>query len=194
MTPQRHEPQRSPGIAGEVARLVGSLSKLRDALNAAKEEDELEVVTLVEEAIAAAVPAPFIAADIGQRYDALAAPYPFRYTISGLVRSTNPKKPDVVMPLVRTKSPMGLVVAWLHDYFGNPQRDRLRRCTQCRTWFLDTTRNGSALRCSRVCTRKWWSAPERHHSATNGRPGSTGGGQLPTRRVATAAAPVRRRA
>jgi predicted RNA-binding Zn ribbon-like protein len=45
------------------------------------------------------------------------------------------------------------------EYFNNPARDRLRRCPhpcpKCRGWFVDTTRNKSARRCSRECTIAW---------------------------------------
>jgi hypothetical protein len=43
-------------------------------------------------------------------------------------------------------------------YFGNPARDRLRRCPQCQRWFVDTTRNKSARRCSPDCTIAWSNA------------------------------------
>lgn len=40
-------------------------------------------------------------------------------------------------------------------YFANPARDRLRRCARCPRWFVDTTRNKSARRCSKECTIAW---------------------------------------
>jgi hypothetical protein len=43
-------------------------------------------------------------------------------------------------------------------YLRSAQRHRLRRCPQCRGWFVDETRNNSAQRCSRACTIAWSNA------------------------------------
>jgi hypothetical protein len=39
--------------------------------------------------------------------------------------------------------------------------DRVKRCPECRRWFVDDTRNKSAARCSRDCTVKWWNRSRR---------------------------------
>ena len=49
-------------------------------------------------------------------------------------------------------------------YFANPARERLRRCTQCRRWFVDATKNRSARRCSTQCTVKWSNKHRRSRS------------------------------
>lgn len=49
----------------------------------------------------------------------------------------------------------GFAVLELGRFFRNSARGRLRRCQQCGTWFIDTTRNQSARRCSRACTIAW---------------------------------------
>lgn len=66
------------------------------------------------------------------------------------------------LPMQYASSPAAVIAAAVHDYFGNPYRYRLRRCGQCARYFLDLTRNRSALRCSRACTVKWGNA----HQAT----------------------------
>jgi len=38
---------------------------------------------------------------------------------------------------------------------------RVKRCLECKRWFVDETRNKSAERCSRACTVKWWNRPHR---------------------------------
>ncbi len=47
-------------------------------------------------------------------------------------------------------------------------RLRFRRCPQCGFYFVDATRNRSALRCSKGCTARFWTRPRRrkagHHS------------------------------
>jgi hypothetical protein len=64
---------------------------------------------------------------------------------------------------IRTKTLEGMWAAWLMEFIVNRQRDRLRRCQQCRRWFVDETRNKSARRCSRECTITWSNA---HRSGT----------------------------
>jgi hypothetical protein len=84
----------------------------------------------------------------------------------------------------------GIWVAWLVEYFDNPQRNRLKRCARCRQWFVDETRNASALRCSRACTIAWSNAqrprknvPGNVPAATRSRPIS--GQHQPTRKRKT---------
>ncbi len=42
-------------------------------------------------------------------------------------------------------------------YFQGEGFRRLKRCPQCRVWFVDKTRNAKKTRCSRRCTNRWWS-------------------------------------
>lgn len=55
-------------------------------------------------------------------------------------------------------------------FFANPDRYRLKRCPQCRKWFVDETRNGAMIRCSPSCTNKWWTL-ERRQEAGHRLPG-----------------------
>ncbi len=48
--------------------------------------------------------------------------------------------------------------AWLlwRSFFQDEGWLRLKRCAQCRRWFVDTTRNHKKERCSKRCTWGWW--------------------------------------
>jgi len=46
-------------------------------------------------------------------------------------------------------------------YFQNEGWDRLKRCPQCRKWFVDRTKNRKKDRCSEHCTWQWWSRDRR---------------------------------
>lgn len=46
-------------------------------------------------------------------------------------------------------------------YFQNKGWDRLKRCPQCRKWFVDQTKNKKKDRCSKHCTWQWWSRDRR---------------------------------
>jgi predicted RNA-binding Zn ribbon-like protein len=63
-------------------------------------------------------------------------------------------RPDLYLELA---SPSVSLAGFIHvlAYVQSPHRERLRRCQQCRRWFVDETRNASARRCSRECTIKW---------------------------------------
>lgn len=56
-------------------------------------------------------------------------------------------------------------------FWGERDRDRLKRCPECQIWFVDTTRNGSMKRCSTACTNKWWTL-ERRQQARHSLPGA----------------------
>jgi hypothetical protein len=58
-------------------------------------------------------------------------------------------------------SELGWLVAALAAVLNSRHRDRLRRCPICGLWFVDLTRNKSALRCSRKCTITWSHAQRR---------------------------------
>ncbi len=53
----------------------------------------------------------------------------------------------------------------LCQYFEREDRDRLKQCSRCDTWFVDKTRPGNMLRCSRGCTDKWWTVGRRREAA-----------------------------
>ena len=61
------------------------------------------------------------------------------------------------VPFVTSPSGLGWLVTPLAAVLNSRHRDRLRRCQQqqCRRWFVDMTRNKSAMRCSRKCTIAW---------------------------------------
>jgi hypothetical protein len=46
-------------------------------------------------------------------------------------------------------------------FFHNPQWRRLKRCPQCRRWFVDHSRPANKVRCSAACTTRWWSMDRR---------------------------------
>ncbi len=72
---------------------------------------------------------------------------------------------------VRSSTPRAVWVTLLADFLINPQRDRLRRCPVCKQWYVDQTRNRSALRCSRKCTITWSNA---HRSQKSGKSSPSG--------------------
>jgi hypothetical protein len=51
---------------------------------------------------------------------------------------------------------MALWVLW-QEYFKKEGWKRLKKCPQCKLWFVDRTRNKKKERCSSDCTWKWWS-------------------------------------
>jgi hypothetical protein len=194
-----------PGLTGDHARQVAALAPLRDLLNGGKGAVADEIRALVEGTIAAGLPGPTIPPGVSPRYRTLAHRYPFVHSTTPPGGSTNPALDGATLPMVRAANVApgrtahqlaefgrdAVQVAEFAAYLGNPHRDRLRQCEHCRIWFLDVTRNASARRCTRACTRKWEVAQRRNHGATNGGPG---GRSLPGRRPETAAVPVRQRA
>ncbi len=70
-------------------------------------------------------------------------------------------------------------LAFLRHFTGPALVQRFKRCTRCRRWFVDGSRNRSALRCSVGCTNRWWSRIQRRtagqkqqrSAAVRGQPG-----------------------
>jgi uncharacterized CHY-type Zn-finger protein len=50
----------------------------------------------------------------------------------------------------------GVLCALWQFYFHGEGYKRLKRCPQCRKWFVDDTRNLGKVRCSQKCTNRWW--------------------------------------
>ena len=55
-----------------------------------------------------------------------------------------------------TESGSVLCVLW-EFYFHKERYKKLKRCPECRLWFVDDTKNTIKSRCSRKCTNRWWS-------------------------------------
>jgi len=148
-------PRHAAGLTGRYARQVATLSTLRDLLNAETGDVADEIRALVQGTIVARIPSPMIPPNVWPRYRTLGRRYPFVYT-------TIPAMDGTSLPSMRAVDPAmardTLQVVELEAYFRNRARHRLRQCAHCSSWFLDVTRNGSALRCSLRCTRKWWHA------------------------------------
>jgi len=88
-------------------------------------------------------------------------------------RSVDKRGAEHIQPDVEIQGEEGLA-AWMlwRWYFWGDHRNRLKRCPQCRKWFVDRTRNGSMVRCSTACTNKWWTL-DRRQKAGHDVPGST---------------------
>ena len=56
-----------------------------------------------------------------------------------------------------------------YGFFLNPERARLRCCTQCARWYFDDTRNKSKRRCSRACTIAYSNARRRPRTKKSAR-------------------------
>ena len=65
-----------------------------------------------------------------------------------------------------------VVYALWQWFFNYPDRHRLKRCPECRKWYVDETMNAGKVRCSTSCTNKWWTL-ERRRKAGHYVPGST---------------------
>ncbi len=71
---------------------------------------------------------------------------------------------DGKLPRPFESSPSEQANALLHlwrYYFRDEGWIRLKRCPQCKEWFVDSTRNRSAIRCSVGCNDLWWSRNRR---------------------------------
>ncbi len=77
-----------------------------------------------------------------------------------------------LVPTVHTQGHEGFAAWLVWRLFFVEQWQRLKRCPQCRKWFVDKTRNGVMVRCSKACTDKWWTLPRRREAGHNV-PGST---------------------
>lgn len=109
---------------------------------------------------AAELPYPFVSRRAGAGFAALAEAQSFRYHVLELPPQphtpANLRQHGVVwVRLYGSDDGHGLAAQMLDRFFQNPARARLRRCQQCPRWFVDTTRNKSARRCSRECTIAW---------------------------------------
>ncbi|SRR5581483_5885727 len=82
----------------------------------------------------------------------------FVWVSTGALRERGRKWAGGAWLRLRTPYRSGMVVALLAEYLNSLYRDRLKQCPQCRRWFVDLTRNKSALRCSRACTITWSNA------------------------------------
>jgi len=60
-------------------------------------------------------------------------------------------------------------VLWLlwEFYFRKIGLERLKRCPQCKRWFVDRTRNKQKEHCSLHCTWQWWSWIKRKKEGHN---------------------------
>lgn len=77
-----------------------------------------------------------------------------------------------IQPQIDTEGETGFVVWMVWRVFFYAKRwNRLKRCPQCRKWFVDRTRNAVMARCSKSCTDKWWTL-ERRREAGHKVPGS----------------------
>jgi hypothetical protein len=108
-------------------------------------------------------PYPEVPKDAATRFSALARGAELRYVADpdGAVhpgdgfRLSFSDREHLQWVLLETPTSRGVWSHWLAHLLDNPQRERLRRCQQCRRWFVDETRNRSARRCSRACTIAW---------------------------------------
>jgi hypothetical protein len=68
-------------------------------------------------------------------------------------------------PVVTTRDTVGTALwhLWLF-YFRDHGWDRLRRCSVCRNWFVDQSKNRCMLRCSLTCTWRWWNRVRREQA------------------------------
>jgi len=103
-----------------------------------------------------------------------------RYLLPGMAISGfnfHAKKNPVSLIISRQKSKTGVIeISAGHEttslmqsalfflwsfYFQDKGWERLKRCPQCRQWFVDKTRNKKKDRCSPHCTWQWWSRDRR---------------------------------
>lgn len=83
-----------------------------------------------------------------------------RYPVCLTVRETD--KSRLPKPSLSSNEPQGDVLKQLWwSYFRDEGWRRLKRCLQCQDWFVDSTRNKSAVRCSVGCNSLWWSRDRR---------------------------------
>lgn len=152
--------------AHELKRLVHELNEVWISERAALGE---QVAAVIE--AAAVVPYPGVPRRAAELFAALAEGQTFQYWVHPMgVDERAPAswrrhgyavvtlRPPHVVRADGGQDPSearGFAVLELGRFFRNSARGRLRRCQQCGTWFIDTTRNKSALRCSRACTIAW---------------------------------------
>jgi hypothetical protein len=120
--------------------------------------DEIEAWALAE-SIVSGSPAEGM-----ERFNVEAAQHPVRLSIEMApvnVEGTEEPRPFLA-PLNRASDTRGKVLRDLWWYYFRGQGwERLKRCQVCGTWFVDTTKNKSMVRCSARCTTKWWTRDQR---------------------------------
>jgi len=60
----------------------------------------------------------------------------------------------------KTQSESPLLLLWL-SYFQREGWKRLKRCPQCKKWFVDETKNRMKVHCSEQCKWQWWNREKR---------------------------------
>ncbi len=68
-------------------------------------------------------------------------------------------------------SPRGDMLIMLWQALSGREWDRLRRCDQCQTWFLDESDSQTRRFCQRKCSARWWTRGRRR--AAKGTPAIT---------------------
>ena len=117
----------------------------------------VRAVAVVDAALGS--PYPSVPPAAAEAFDELANGQQLEYASRKLFRRGYAIRLDHRTPIhLTSRSHEGIMAVWLAAYFMHPHRDRLRRCQQCSRWFVDMTRNKSALRCSRACTIAWSNA------------------------------------
>jgi hypothetical protein len=72
--------------------------------------------------------------------------------------------PEIVAGLdPKTQSESPLLLLWSF-YFQGEGWKRLKRCPQCKKWFVDETKNRMKVNCSEQCKWQWWSREKRWES------------------------------
>jgi predicted RNA-binding Zn ribbon-like protein len=100
--------------------------------------------------------------DAVKQFTAQAVQHPLRMKVI-IKRAASKQAMEESVPLLEfpvTPLDIALNIVWDY-YFRNQGWTRLKRCPVCQTWFVDTTRNKSMLRCSRECTLRWWDYNQR---------------------------------
>ena len=82
---------------------------------------------------------------------------------------------------VRSKGPFANAAWFLWQfYFRERGWQRLKRCSQCKRWFVDETRNHKKERCSDRCTWRWWNWARRQKKHGKGRKTATRSVSIPS--------------
>ena len=86
---------------------------------------------------------------------------PVHMKVHYYTRKKGGKQPNCILD---APGDLGTFLSFLwRFYFQDKGWERLKRCPQCRKWFVDTIRNKNKIRCSRQCTDKWWDFRRRKH-------------------------------
>lgn len=140
--------------AHEMDRLIRQLNTRWIGKDAALGEQVAAVIQAT-----AALPYPAVPRAAADLFVALAEGQSFQYRMQPVEWApTVPaawRQHGLALVFLEHSDELGYAVLELGRFFRNPARGRLRRCQQCATWFLDTTRNQSARRCSKACTIAW---------------------------------------